>query len=100
MAAGRWFGGWATQGGGDERAHAAHLPSMAMIGFGVIAGVGQCRIEEDAVQCLIQERDKAIAIYPWSTAGDGRDDEVRGAVGGGLQFGEGPIKHGFFAILR
>jgi RHS repeat-associated protein len=68
MVTGRWFGGGTSTGGGNERADAAHLPSMAMIGFGVVAGVCQGRIEEDAVQCLIQEGYKAIAIYPWSAA--------------------------------
>ena len=69
-----------------------------MIGFGIVAGIRQSRVEEHMVERLIEQRHKSVDVDTGSTPGDAGQDEMRGTVGGEFQLGKTPVNDGSFAI--
>jgi len=57
-----------------------------VVGFRIVAGIGQCRVDSDVAECRVEQRNKAIGVDARTTTGENADHEVSAAIEGGFQF--------------
>jgi hypothetical protein len=63
------------------------LARMAMVGFGIVTGIGQDSIDADFLQGCVEQGHKTIDINMWSAAHQGSDDQMRATVDRHLELG-------------
>jgi hypothetical protein len=75
------------------------LARVAVVGFGVVAGISENGIEQDIVEGFIQHRCEAVHVHIRAPASTSRKDEVSGRVDDGFQLGEVLVDYGFLAVV-
>jgi hypothetical protein len=73
----------------DQRAHAQFQPGQAMIGFGVVAGVGQHRCHRCSLRCVAEQPAEARRVGAHAGSDTRREDHVRARVHAGRELGRG-----------
>src|SRR5205814_10402533 len=87
VAAGRRFLGRSADFRRNDRADATLVPSVLVVGFRIVARVGQRRGQLYAPQGLVQQRHKPVGIDRRPAPRNGSKEDVRAALERCFEFG-------------
>src|SRR4029077_18057249 len=80
----RWLGGRPAGSGGDERADAARLAGVAVVGLGIVTSIRQRRVQLYPRQRVVQEWHEAVGVDAGTAADEDTDQQMTLTVEGCL----------------